>query len=147
MNAESITYTCCICGREGVTKWYPNPMFTLAKWGDKLACNPCADFTTKKNRIVDRILRIAYKLSVARKIGLPNLQDIERVALEKLTAYSRDFAKVICDRNNIEMVWEQDFPQQIFEKPELAVQHLKFYARGMASVAANAKKQPKETLC
>jgi hypothetical protein len=124
---ESFLYRCCFCKAERVSYWTPNPMFTLAKWQDKIACNKCADYHTERLGLTRKIDRICRSLVQAHQVGGKELASIVQVSDGKLTELTRRLARTACDHLNIQTVWERDFVLQLLDKPELACKIITMY--------------------
>jgi hypothetical protein len=129
-----IAYQCKMCGNKGtaqvavlcsdewVTKLYP-----------LLACNPCADFTTRRDRFFEAFRKTSINLNVARRTAkagpeaAKRLPDVERTCREAFNRLTRSFAELICRRKGKMVVWEPDFTAQLMEHPWKHAEILQFY--------------------
>ncbi len=119
---ESFLYKCVFCKTERVSYWTPNPIFTLAKWQSKMACNRCADYHHTRIGLCEKIAKICRVLGVARTLSSKELSAITAATDTKLVELTRKLARAACEHAGVAMLWEREFVDLLIQSPEK--QHL-----------------------
>lgn len=126
----SIAYKCKFCGRDGITQADERglEMINLQKWIPNICCNRCGKYMDDKRRVMAGIAKVCRELEMGKPDKKPDS------AMEALRVLTRKMANIVCDYYHVQFFWEQDFAQQIFEKPSKCYAILAAYMRGVASL-------------
>lgn len=127
-------YKCHHCGREGIAKasddgdreWNA----TLAKL---LVCDWCADYLHGKRGYGCAIANVCAQVR-GRQLTKPD-QEVEEEARIKLRKLTWEYAQIICRYRRVENVWEQDFVEQLVERPDMCWVILRAYEDGLRQTA------------
>lgn len=136
---KEITYTCKFC-RHGCTfevNWDEAcEQFDLSKWIPILVCDRCGNHERKRRDIESSIIKLAIQIVVDRRaLRGPALLKAEAAARECLNVKLMAYATCICDHLFIQTQFDNDFTDQIVEKPDKAHKLLAFYRSSIIRIA------------
>jgi hypothetical protein len=142
---KTFSYNCKFCGKPGTCQadesglW----MFHPEIWLPKMACNRCGKFMEESRTHGDAIAKVCRTLQTCRT-GLDERrkQEIEATAKLKLVMLTKRLAMLVCDYHRVTNVWDQEFCEILFEKPEFCRMSIRVYLRGIRHVAKEAFAEP-----
>ena len=100
-------------------------------WVKLAACNRCADYRNAIARLGESLRVICRTLLVVRGGNASSRAQVEEKCRTILVDKTKQYAKVICDHFHKMTVWEPDFAQMIFDKPQQLDTVLSGYRRGI----------------
>ncbi len=99
-------------------------------WITLAACNRCADYQNAVARLAESMASICRALLISRAGNTPKPEVQERYRT-LLVDKTKHYAKAVCDHFHKMTVWEPDFAQMIFDKPQQLDIVLSGYRRGI----------------
>jgi len=140
---HKIIYNCRLCGRRGIATaselCSPEQIDIFAKG---LCCNPCFDAREKKTKLEGKLMRAAQCLIMAnhstidesdggRRGGSAEAQKLKEVARRVFEACARPWCEAVCELYLVELVYDNEFPDMLYQSAERAGILLKQYEDGI----------------
>lgn len=135
-----IDYTCKLCGKDLAAELRPDQVCEeqwIETFRKMLVCNPSYDRREKFRTAERQIVEACTQLD---RIAKMKMDDSMRFNLVKkyrvgLTSATRRYAESMADfRNLAEVMWHEDFVDQLVEVPERCGVILKRYREGLAGL-------------
>lgn len=106
---------------------------------DILACNRCADYRVKMGRLTRSARSVC--LNLIQVINSDALDDKHREDIRKvLDTITRGISQAVCRFYNVSpAIWDQDFVEQLYEKPEKSHSIISVYVTMIKRMAAQQK--------
>ena len=113
-------------------------MFKPEVWLSKMACNRCGKFMeTKRNQSAD-LSKACRVLQTCRASKGEKVKAIEEQTRLKLEVLTKRFSTLVCDYYRVTNVWDREFPDLLFDKPDSVEIAIGVYVRGVAAAAKKA---------
>lgn len=137
---STVAYHCGLCGKPGDAQYDEDMVHRLERWIPLLHCNRCADFRTMLRKLRDnckRLTLLRWQLQQAARLTRER-DDLIRTEIVNLT---KAIARLTCVHWRIEIIWEQDFAEQLLDFPDKAEFIVNQYAAMIKEQAAQAHAQ------
>lgn len=138
--STKLTYNCKLCGKPGETHYDETMVHRLERWVSILHCNRCADFRSMLRKLRENAQRIVIIRWQLQKAGKATKETEERVR-NQIASLTKAIAELVCVHWRIEVVWEQDFAEQLLDFPDKAEFIVNQYANMIKEQAAQAHAQ------
>lgn len=127
----TIEYTCWICGKHGMAEGDEEgiALFGLDFWKSKLVHDQCGEFQNDRNRLIDRILSLAF---FHRRMAESNeSEEVTNKVSGMLECRLMDFRNLIGKKFGVEVVHEQGWREAIQNDPANSIKVIGRMERAM----------------
>jgi hypothetical protein len=135
----NFAYTCKFCGKPGIVTADEAglEMFKPEVWIPKICCNRCGAFMEKKRGLEAALVKACRVLQTCRtNFDAEKRQGTETKTRDSIVAISRKFCEMVCNHFRVQTVWDGDFPQMMFDKPEKVGNYIGEYVRSIRKISA-----------
>lgn len=115
---KTIEYKCKFCKKPGTVEYDDTIRSDVSKWIPYLACSPCASYHQKRITIERKIEEVCLTVNELQSSWNEQKKKdgLERCR-QKLSAYTRDYANLVCKFLHKTVLWEPDFVEQLVDNP------------------------------
>lgn len=132
-------YHCKFCKKPGIVTCDDRftDMFKIEKWLAMICCERCGKYMESKRSVQEAIRECAISL-VRIKQARAEQKNSEMMGKirEALDLLCLRFAEIVCDYFKVQTVFEPEFVQVVYDRPQNSMAALDRYIRGVRSISA-----------